>query len=131
MKHGGMRQQHHIPDNHIAMTWCLLTPTCCRIKTWAPLRGRGSSPTRSSICDTQGDLLCDTQGDLLCDTQGDLLCATKTKQLSNIFVSCVSSLSVLWNKRNILQSILRDNTRLEMYILIFGKLLDSQGPSPH
>ena len=107
----------HAPilDNHAAMTWRLVTPTCCRIKTWAPLRGRGSSPTRSSIC----------------DRLGDLLCATKTKQLSNIFVSCVSSLSVLWNKRNILQSILRDNTRLEMYILIFGKLLDSQGPSPH
>ena len=61
-----MHQQHHIPDDHAAMTWRLVTPTCCRIKTWAPLRGRGSSPTRSSIC----------------DTQGDLLCATKTKQLS-------------------------------------------------
>ena len=49
-------------------------------------QGRGSSPTRSSIG----------------NTQGDLLCATNNKQLSNIFVSCVSSLSVLWNKRNIL-----------------------------
>ena len=110
-----MHQQHHIPDNHAALTWSLVTPTCVRIKTWAPLGGRGSLPTRLSIC----------------DTQGDLLCAKKTKQLSNIFVSCVSSLSILWNKRNILQSVLRDNTRLEMYILIFGKLLDSQGPSHH
>ena len=38
------------------MTWHLVTPTCSRIMTWAPLRGCGSLPTFTSICDTLGDL---------------------------------------------------------------------------
>ena len=39
------------------MTWHLVTPTCSRIMTWAPLRGCGSLPTFTSICDTLGDLV--------------------------------------------------------------------------